>query len=396
MLLIAAILAVLLIAKLFGELAHRLGQPSILGELFAGIFLGPLLLLFYDLSGIPAFAAIPNFIIGNNIFQVLSDLGIFFLMVLAGMEMSLDELMKVKYKAFSITFTGVSLSFILGYLLGLHYNLRPIENLFFATTFTITAVAVIVKMLLDMGKLRSKIGYTLVTAATLDDIVGMFLLTIVISLSGGAVGLYSISIIFVKVLIFFIVTLSVGRYLMFNLLKISRKMKSSEAVFTMAVMAGLLIGIAAELIGLHMIIGAFIAGLLIREATLHTRDGSLIAHRFSGIALGFLAPIFFVWVGLYVSLEAIFNYPIFTLSAIILACVGKIFGCSLGAMFAKFKLRDAITLGAGLNARGVIGLVVIEIGRQTGLVGPVVYSIVVTVAFVTTLISPIIFGKLMK
>ncbi|MFH1786492.1 MAG: cation:proton antiporter [archaeon] len=396
MLLIAAILAVLLIAKLFGELANRFGFPSVIGELSAGVFIGPVLLWLYGITGIEQLAAIPNFVIGNPIFQVFSDLGIFFLMILAGMEMSLDELLKVKYRAFVVTSGGVILSFILGYAVGAYYKLPFLENFFLASFFTVTAVAVCVKLLLDLNLLRSRIGYTIVTAATVDDVIGMFLLTVLIAMSKGTVTALNFAILLGKVVLFFFVFLGVGRYLMFNFIHISRKMKSSEAVFTMALVGGLLIGIAAEAVGLSMIIGAFIAGLLIREATLYTRDGSMIAHRFSGIALGFLAPIFFVWVGLFVNLHALATNLGFTLLVIIAALAGKIIGCGGGAWLTGFKKKEALTIGIGMSARGVVGLVILEMGRAAGVIGPTVFSIAVAMAFVTTLITPVLFGRLIK
>ena len=395
--LLLIILVILVVARLAGELMERVGQAAILGELLAGVVLGLLVTGFPNL--LPQFVGISD----NEVFKAICNLGIFFLMFMAGMGMRLEQLAEVSKRGSVIALGGLLLPLALGY--GLGWLWLPASEYKFAQAFflgvglSITSIAITAKILMNFGQLRTRLGSTIVSAAVIDDIIGLGLLAILVSIlemgrmpSGGELAILA-----VKILGFFVFAIIVGRFMIPRIGARLHRVKMAEVGFSVALAIALIFAVAAEFLGMHFIIGAFIAGLLIRERTFGDWVVRDIQQKVSGISLGFLAPIFFASIGLYLDLSALSMALPFTLVLILVAIAGKVIGCGLPARLLKFSNRESLAIGSAMNGRGEVLLITASVALAAGLfevpvpTPPIVtalFSSVVIAAIVTSILTP--------
>ncbi len=392
------ILVILVVARLAGELMERVGQAAILGELLAGVVLGLLVTSFPNL--LPQFVGIGE----NEVFRAIFNLGMFFLMFMAGMGMRLEKLAEVSKGGSVIALGGLLLPLALGYGLGWLWlpasEYKFVQAFFLGVGLSITSIAITTKILMDLGRLRTKLGYTIVTAAVIDDIIGLGLLAILVSIleigrmpSGGELAIMA-----VKILGFFLFAILAGRFIIPRIGARLHLVKTAEVEFSVALAIALTFAVASAYLGMHFIIGAFIAGLLIRERTFGERVVREIQQRVSGISLGFLAPIFFASIGLYLDLSALSMALPFTVVLILVAIVGKVIGCGLPARLLKFSNRESLAIGSAMNGRGEVLLITAAVALAAGLfevpvpTPPIVtalFSSVVIAAIVTSILAPL-------
>jgi len=324
--LILILIGILIVARVGGELFQRLKQPAILGELLAGACLG----LF--ITYVPNLPEQLSGLKHNDIFLTLGDLGILFLMFLAGMQIKPRQFVNASRSGMAVAIGGVIVPLALGY--GFGRMVLPdsdyvfSQSLFLGIALSITAIPVSVRVLMDLNLLNTPVGRVLVNAAAADDVIGLVLLAVLTATLGhdGSGGGTDIVLTFLKVAGFLVFTILAGRFAMPWLAEKLRHMKSTEAEFTIALVFALLISTAAEFAGLHYAIGAFIAGLFVNQISSNRQVFRNLENTTSAIALGFLAPFFFVSLGLSIDFSAIGASPLLIVGVVLIAIIGKLLG----------------------------------------------------------------------
>lgn len=376
---ICILLAILLLsAKLFGYISTRFGQPSVLGELIVGIILGPSLL---DILNLPflTYNELPDFV------ATLAELGVLFLMFIAGLELSLSDLAQNKSASMYGGTLGVVVPVALGFFVGELFGMDANHSIFLGLTLGATSVSISAQTLIELKVLRSRVGFGLLGAAVFDDILVILLLSGFIALySGGSI--LEILIVLVKMIAFLALSLTFGYWL---LPKISKKIKTlpiAQGVLTMAIIILLVYGVAAELLGgMAAITGSFIAGLMYSR----TKEKGEIEKGLHSLSYSLFVPIFFVNIGLNVDIRGMDPSVLWILLAIsFIAIIGKIIGAGLGARLGKFSWLESLQLGIGMISRGEVGLIVATIGLSENLLNPDLYSVIVGMVIITTLVTP--------
>ena len=388
---ILALLVLVLVTRLAGEAFHRVRQSPMIGEVLAGILIGPSVLAFIDPDPATALGAA---------LAVIASLGVYFLVLAAAMEMGSEGLKSaLKEGTYVVAATEFIFPFALGYALGQGLGLDLVGSLFMGTALAVTALPVSIRIFMDLKLLQTKLGRTVVAVAMVNDILAFGFLGVILALQGatGASPTDQILLSSGKILLFLAVILGVSRVLRIPskrhggrpyLAVALEKLKTSEAPFAMAVLITLGLGALAELAGLHFVIGVFYGGLLLTPLSLGGGHFMRVLLTTRGVGFGFLAPVFFAVVGLKVSF-GVTNWPL-----VILVCAaaffGKIVGGLIGGALAGFRGRTLAALGVGLNARGMMELLLAEVGLATGMINLELYSAIVIMTLVTTLSTPIL------
>lgn len=399
------LLILLIVSRVFGEAAERLRQPSLVGELLAGILLGGLATHYR--ASLPVLANLE----ANEVFTALTDLGIFFLMLYAGLELRPREFAKATKGAMPVALGGMVVPLVLGFGFGWlsmpDSQYRFAQSLFIGTALAITAVPVAARVLMDMGKLKTGLGQLIISAAVVDDVLSLLLLAILTGVlqTGEMPGFLGVMLITGKVILFFAVATLVGRYLFPLIGKRLWRTKADQFDFSMVLVAAMAYAELAELLDMHFILGAFMAGLFVSHRTVDSRSYDETLTKIKGLATGFLAPIFFASVGMHLDLTALFSIPGKLAALLLLAIVGKVAGAGLVAWFSGRSTRDALTIGFAMNARGAVELIVADVALKAGLFSvpepapPDVrhlFSAIVIMAIVTTLLTPLVLRALLR
>lgn len=398
------LLVLLTAARVAGEAAIRLGQPALLGELLAGVGLGVLATLYSD--ALPVLARLTE----DEVFGALTDLAIFFLMLLAGVQMSPRELSENSRSAFWVALGGLTVPMAFGLLLGWYFipesDYWLAQTLFLATALAITAVPVSVKVLMDLGQLDSRVGKTIVSAAVFDDIFSLILLAVLTTLikTGELPDPSAMGLLVVRIGAFFVITFLVGYFVFPWLGRYVNRIKAAEFDFTGLLIAGLTFAVLAEVLGIHFIIGAFLAGLFFVRKTIDDEAYQKLRARLNTFTEGFLAPLFFASIGLHLDVTAAVQVPVFVLLLVVLAFVGKLLGSGLPAYWSGLSPRESLGVGSGMSARGAVELIIADVALQAGLfthpeiapgVVQYIFSAVVIMALVTTLLTPLVLRRVL-
>lgn len=400
------ILAILLFAsRLAGEIMKWLGQPPLVGELLAGILLGLIAARFPD-----TFSLLSS-ISHNDVFHGITELGIFFLMLLAGLELKPSDIAESSRVAVGVALGGMLLPFGLGF--GIAWVFLPASEarfaqaLFLGTAMAITAVPVAAKILLDLGKLTSRVGKTLVSAAIYDDVASLILLAVLTAVIryGALPDIQTFGFLLGKVVVFFVAAIALGKFAFPWVGKKLKRSESEEFVFSMLIVAAMAYAVIGELLGLHFIVGAFMAGLFFRDQTVSVETFDDTKMKISGLTLGFLAPILFASIGMSLDLSAVTEIPDLLLVIVVASFVGKLLGAGIPAYFSGMSLRESAALGSGMCARGAVELIVADIALRAGLFEmpdptppeiAFLFSAVVIMAIVTTIVTPLALKPLLE
>lgn len=393
------LLILLVTTRIFGEIAEQLGQPSLIGELIAGIMLGVIAAQYVD--QIPYLHDLGD----SPVFNTITDLGMFFIMLFAGLELQPNRLIEYSRVALSVAISGMVLPMIFG--IGLGWLFLPSSNVLFAqciflgTALAITAVPATVRILMDLGKLGSPSGQIIISAAVFDDILSLLLLTWLTALIGNdsaANGAELLPMI-LKMLAFFTITILIGVFIFPFGGRFISAIKQQEIKFSALLVGALAFSVLAEALDLHFIIGAFMAGLLFDRKTIDQASYDDVHDKTSAMTYGFLAPIFFASVGLHLDLSAIFVVPAFVGFLLLAAFMGKFLAAGAAARLMGLSWQESMAVGVGMSARGAVELVIADIALKAGLFDdlmvstPVtenIYSAVIIMAVVTTLLTPIL------
>jgi Kef-type K+ transport system membrane component KefB len=391
------ILVLLIVTRVFAELAERLGIPAIVGELVAGVALGLVLQTFHESWPVLWSAT------QSETFESIVNLGMFFLMLLAGIRMEPLEFARTSRTAIFVALGGMVVPVAAGIGFGLlvlpESPLKTVQSLFLGTALAITAVPVAVRMFLELDLLESRIGKTVIAAALWDDLISLFLLAFLISaLNGNSFFEVGATLQLAgKVLLFFAITIPVGLFVFPVVSKYFRYLRFPEVDFSMFLIAGLAYALFAEKMGMHFIIGAFLAGMFFHPRSVEQEVYDRVEKQMSGITRGFLAPIFFVSVGLHLDFGALASIPGFVTVLILLALASKFVGAGLPAYAVGLSTRESLMVGVGMSGRGAVELIVAGVALDAGLFlmpsppPPVIhgmYSSIVIMALVTTIIAP--------
>ncbi len=394
--LLVQIVALLVTARVLGEIAQRFRLPSVVGEILAGVVLGPSLL-----SGlVPGLAPwlVPSTPIQGYLLETISMIGAMFLLLLTGLEMDLELIRRRARTAIGVSFGGIlttlSSGFLLGYLLPADMRAEGASHMvfamFMAIAMSISAIPVIAKVLMDMKVLRRDIGQTIIAAGMSDDTIGWILLSVVAALATGeSVSVGSVSMTVVAVLGFMVLSFTAGRWLVERLVWwVQDRAVSGERLVTLIVAMAFAWGAVTMALHLEAVLGAFVIGILFGQVR---RLPGEVVHKLQSMSLGVFAPIFFAVAGLKVDLSVLTNPRLLGIALLVIAVasIGKFSGTYLGArLIAGRPHLNALAYGAGLNARGAMEILIATIGLRLGVLSPQMFSVIVVMAIVTSLMAP--------
>lgn len=383
----AALLLLLVLARFFGELFERMKQPAMIGEIIAGIILGPTLL---------------NFIHRTEELKVISDLGVFLLVILAGLEINFDDILKsMRGRNIIISLLAFILPILSGFMIGKLFGQNVMTTVFIGLCVAITALPVSIRILMDLGKLNTEVGQKIISVAIFDDVLALTILGILLDMNhiDKTFSAITTATIFTGIkLIAFILVVYVSyrviqhftqkeNFVENQIDRLLGVLKGKESLFAILFMFILLFATLTESIGLHFIIGSFFASMLLNKKLIGTKNIDLFHKTTSSMSMGFLAPIFFAGIGLEFKFSAIENYGLLV-SIITVSFLSKILGGYLGGRFAHMGHRQSITLAYGLNARGIMELVIANIAFREGFINVEIFSMLVIMGLVTTLSTP--------
>ena len=373
------LVVILLAAKAAGYLSTRLGQPSVLGELLAGVLLGPSLI---NILGLPFISSSSL----STTISELSELGVLLLMFIAGLELHLGELAGHRKVALLSSTGGLLLSIGLGWGAGRLFGLQNTAALLMGVALGATSVSISARTLMELKILRSPVGLSLLGAAVVDDILSILAFSIFLAVTSGAGGFWGLAWLTARMALFLAAAVAFGFWILPRLARWVGRLSISQGVLAFALVILLAYGLAAELVGqMAALIGAFLAGLMFAR----TPEKSQIEPGITSLAYGLFVPIFFINIGLSIDLGNLHINAIGLIVAVSLAAIaGKIFGAAAGARLGGFPNRTALQLGTGMVARGEVSLIVAAEGLKTGLLDNNAFSAIVAAVLVTTLITP--------
>lgn len=375
----------ILTAKAAGLVSTRLGQPAVLGELLAGLVLGPSVI---DIFHRAPFSG-PSM---ETMMLDLGELGVIFLMFIAGLEIDLDELLRSGRVAVLAGTLGVVVPLVLGAVVAVAFGYPISNSIFIGLILTATSVSISAQTLLELGVIGSREGLALLGAAVVDDVLGILLLSVFLALSqgGGGSGM-EIAVVLLRMIMFFVVAIGFGVVFLPRLTRWVVRLPVSEGVIAFVVVVTLMYAWSAQVIGeIAAITGAFIAGALFARTAVK-RAISVGMHT---LTYAFFVPIFLISVGLRADARTIGTEGLVFATAIILvAIVGKVLGCWFGARLARFTSKQAFRVGIGMISRGEVGIIIAAIGLQQALIDPQVYSVMILMVLITTLLTPILLKR---
>ncbi len=394
--LVTQIAVLLFTARLFGECAQRLGQPVVLGEILAGIFWGPSFLgkFFPFLVGI----IIPGNPTQGHLIEAISLLGAIFLLLLTGLETDINLIRRHAKTALGVSLGGIFVTFISGFVLGqylpdfllVNQEGRLVFSLFMATAFSISSIPVIAKVLMDLKLMRRDIGQTIIAAGMSDDTIGWIILSVVAGLASGKVvtlgGAFSNAL---TVVFFLIVSCTLGKWIVKKSLDfVQDHTTGKDRLLTLVVVLSFFWGAFCKALHLEPVFGALVMGILFNQMP---RLPNYVHQKLESIALGIFAPIFFSVTGLKVNILTLLNLPLLwlTLVTISVAVSSKMIGTFLGARWLGGKdFWSSLSYGSGLTARGAMGIIIATIGLSLGVLTQEMFSILILMAVVTSLVAP--------
>ena len=385
----------LMVARVLGEVAKRVHLPSVVGELMAGVLLGPSLL---GAVAPGAFHALfPPRAEQVHLLEALSWLGVIMLLILTGLETDLDLIARKGRGAVGISLGGITVPFVTGVALGFlipgdfvaRADQRGVFALFVGTAMSISAIPVIAKVLMDMDLIRRDIGQITLAAGMIDDTMGWILLSVVAGLATrGVVDPATVGKAIASVVLVLVVSLTAGRRLVAGIMRgVDNRVGGDMAKISTLMLLALGLASLTQLLGLEAVLGAFIAGILVGQVR---RFDHRAARTFKEVALGIFAPVFFAVSGLRVDLAQLMHPGVVLIALLVLgvAIIGKFIGVYAGARLTRLGHWEAVSLGAGMNARGAMEIIVATIGLSLGILTPKMYSIILLTAIVTSLMAP--------
>lgn len=376
---IITLTGILFVTQLVSHFFNRWGIPDVIGQILVGIVAGP---------------AVLGWIHQTAMIEEFQEIGVIVLMFIAGLESDLSLLKKYLKPAMAVAVGGMALPIVVMGLASQLFGLQWFESLFIGVIFSATSVSISVAVLREFNQIDSKEGATVLGAAVADDIGGVLILSVLISLMNGKGGESSTSLplIIMMQVIFFGGTYLLVRWLAPYLMHLSKCLLTTAAPAVMAMILCLGMASLADLVHLSGAVGAFFAGI----AVANTKARHDIAEAFEPLGYAVFIPVFFVNVGLVMRLNHFLDSLVFIVVMTILACLTKLIGSGGGAMLMGFDRQSGYVIGSGMIARGEMALITAQIGYEAHLLSSKYYSDVITVVVLATVLAPFILKHALK
>jgi Kef-type K+ transport system membrane component KefB len=385
----------LIMGRLFAEIARKFKQPAVIGEIIAGIILGPTILGMIEPEWFHALFPVPSG--AGTVLSGLVQVAVVMLLFIAGLEVDLHIVWQQGRQAVSTSLFGLIIPFLLGFIFpylfpeffgiadtGAHLTFA----LFMGTAMAISALPVIVRILMDLNMFKSRMGLLVVASAMVDDVIGWMIFSVILGMigKGSDMPVWNTALL---TIVFAVAMLTVGRGLLNRALPwVNRKMAWPGGVLSISLALCFLAAAFTEYIGIHAVFGAFIMGVALGDSEHFSERAKEIVHQFIN---NIFAPLFFVSIGLRVNFVTNFDLWL-TVIILVIAFTGKIVGAGLGARLAGLSWKESLAAGFGLNARGAMEIILGLVALENGLINEKVFVSLVIIALVTSMTS----GPLMK
>lgn len=354
-------------AKIAAQISHKIGMPAVFGELLLGLLLGPSLL---------------GWLAPGTTIQLLADIGVILLMFMAGLETDTVALKQAGKPATLTAIGGVLLPLSGGLFVGQAFGLEWHHALFLGAVLTATSVSISAQTLRELGRLRSAEGSTILGAAIIDDVLGVLVFALVMSLSGEGNMLLTLG----KMLLFFPIAWIIGDKIVPMVVRWEQHLHHREASLALLLGMVLVYAWSAEALGsVATITGAYLLGVVVAR---HANESHIVHDGTAALGYGFFIPVFFINIGLQAQATGLLAAPLLTIVLVVLAIITKIVGGGLGARLGGFGQRSSLQIGIGMVSRGEVALVIAGAGLAAGLLDANLFSVLVVVTLATTLITP--------
>lgn len=372
---------ILLVAKVFGICARKLHAPEVVGEIVAGLLIGP---------------AVLGFVKQSDFISQMAEIGVVMLMFEAGLATDMTKLKKTGAKATAIACSGVFVPIISGMVLFMSFygwgelgSEQMLKGMFIGTIIAATSVSITVAALKEIGKLSGTVGTTIVSAAIIDDVIGIIVLTFVLSAKNENTNVWMIVI---KAIAFFALAILTG-FVVYKVFEwLDKRYEHTRRIPIAALVYCLAMAYVAErYFGIADITGAYVAGVVL--CNLH--DAKYVERKVDVSSYMVFAPVFFAGIGLKVSFSEMGpTLLLFSAAFVLVACLSKIVGCGLVSRILKFNGRDSLKIGVGMMTRGEVALITAQKGLSLGLITPEFFTPVILLILVSSILAPIILKKL--
>ena len=367
---------IILFAKFFALLARKFHAPQVAGEIIAGIIIGPTLL---------------NLVQTTDFLNEMAELGVILLMFSAGLETDLGELKKSGIKATLIACSGVFVPLVCGTLLYMCFygfssagSPEFIKALFIGTILTATSVSITVQVLKELGKISTELGMTIMSAAIIDDVIGILVLTAVIGMKDPTSNILYVA---GKTILFFVIAIIAGIILYQIMKRIDERYPHTRRIPIISIaIAFILSYVADRYFGVADITGAFLAGVILSSL----KDSEYIERRVDINSYTFFGPVFFASIGLQTNLRTLDStILVFSLAFVIVGMLSKILGCGGMGRILGYKGKDALKVGVGMMTRGEVALIVTQRGLKAGIIGSEYFTAVILLIVISSLLTPL-------
>lgn len=393
--LILQIVALIVVGRGLGELMQRIGQPSVIGELLAGLLLGPSVFgWLWPEAQAMLFPPAPE---QKALIDGIAQFGILLLLLLTGMETDLKLVRRVGRAAATISLAGILVPFVCGFALGQflpesllpHAEQRLVASLFLGTALSISSVKIVAVVVREMKFMRRNVGQIIIASAVIDDTLGWIIIAIIFSLAAkGHVDMASLAQSVIGTLAFLVISLTIGRRIVFRLIRgANDHLVSTAPVITVILLLMGGMALITDIIGVHTVLGAFVAGILVGESPILTRQ---IDEQLRGLISSLFMPVFFGLAGLNADLTVLKDPHLLFLTGmlVLIASIGKFSGAFIGGELGGLTRMESLALASGMNARGSTEVIVASIGLSIGVLSQNLFTMILTMAIITTMAMP--------
>ncbi len=368
-----ALFMLMLVIWFVAVVMRKIGLPVIMGELVMGVVIGPAAL---------------GWVQPSEIIEILAQIGIFFLMLHAGVETEPGEFFDALKNSLALVVVGAIVPFFVSLGVALAFGYALVDSVFVGLTMTATAVVITLKILRDLGLNHTRFARVIVASCVIDNLLSLVVFSFVLGvLKGEAMELSQLAVVAGKIMLFFAVSVGIGYYL-YPKMTFPFHNKNGKG-FTFVLVLGFAGGLLAQAIGLHIMVGAYIAGLFFEERVANKKLYDLVNDRLYGLSYSFLGPIFFISLGFHITfnLSAGSIWMLVTLTAMVL--MGQVISAGLMARRMHFTWLESLTIGAGMCGRAEMAFILASVGIDLGILNSELFSVLVFTAFLLNLLTPL-------